>query len=140
MNATVKPTQLISFEKGKELNKNYNEKRSAMLMERMGMEDANAFWFSIEELERYITYVKETGEAKGYTVDGIRVYLGVYSSEEAKNADYTTVFLAPTVAKGAAQIQRDGTIPAPLNPIDITEIEPLNYGSMGNPPKLNYGG
>ncbi len=135
----VKPTQLISFDKGKELNKNYNEKRGALVTEKSGLEDANAFWFSIEELERYIAYVKENAVDKGYSVDGIRIYLGVYPETEEKNAGYTTVFLTPTGTAIDEQRTR-GVASLQGNALDITTIEPLNFGSMGNPPKLNYGG
>lgn len=134
----VKPTQLISFEKGKELNRNYNEKRGALVTEKSGVEDANAFWFSLEEIERYIAYVKDSGVEKGFTVDGIRIYLGVYSEAESKNAGYTTVFLTPTGAANQVMLTRDVSLQS--DSPDITEIEPLNFGSMGNPPKLNYGG
>jgi len=135
----VKPTQLISFEKGKELNKNYNDKRGTLVTEKSGLEDANAFWFSIEELERYIAYVKENAVEKGYSVDGIRIYLGVYPETEEKNAGYTTVFLTPTGTINDEQGTR-GSVSLQGNALDITTIEPLNFGSMGNPPKLNYGG
>lgn len=134
----VKPTQLISFEKGKELNKNYNEKRGALVTEKSGVEDANAFWFSLEEIERYIAYVKDNGVEKGFTVDGIRIYLGVYPETEYKNAGYTTVFLTPTGMANQVMLVRERSLQS--DSPDITEIEPLNFGSMGNPPKLNYGG
>lgn len=134
----VKPTQLISLEIGKELNKNYNEKRGAILAEKTAMEDANAFWFSIEELERYIAYVKDTAAEKELSVNGIRIYLGVYPETAEKNAGYTTVFLSPTGTAINEVVDRGVILQG--NSLDLTEIEPLNFGSMGNPPKLNYGG
>lgn len=125
-----RPTQLISVAKGKELNKNYNLKRAAGIKSLIGKEDANAVWFSIDELQNYIDYIKTEGAAKGHDVDGIRFYFGVYSdTESADKAGFTTLFLSPTCKLP------NSTVVAK----DMTDLELLNYGSMGNPPKIEYG-
>ena len=91
----MEPTQLISLEKARELNKNYNDTRAALHQQKLGKEDANAVWYSLQELENYIAYIKKQGVEKGYDVDGIRLYMGVYpSTDEASKAGYTTLFLA----------------------------------------------
>ncbi|MEO8235659.1 MAG: hypothetical protein ABI549_09620, partial [Flavobacterium sp.] len=134
----VKPKQLISVEKAKELNSNYNTKRSDLLFKTTGKEDANAIWYSIEELENYIEYIKSEGEQQGYTIDGIRFYFGVYSEAEEK-AGYTTIFLSPT-GKSVEESQLGKfEIGEEECSQDITTIESLNFGSMGNPPKMEYG-
>ncbi len=50
--------QLISVERGKELNRNYNEKM-ALLNRGEPLDDANAIWYSLEELETCIAYKKK---------------------------------------------------------------------------------
>lgn len=138
----VLPKQLISTEKAKELNQNFIAQRTDLLKKAMGKEDANAIWYSLEELENYIEYIKSSGSEKGYVVDGIRFYFGVYSETEGKGkAGYTTLFLSPTgksisekrVASSLLLEEETG------DSQDIALIEPLNFGSMGNPPKMEYG-
>jgi predicted Zn-dependent protease len=131
-----KPSQLISVEKGKELHKNYNEKIS-LLCKGENTADANAVWFSLNELENYIAYIKSEGIEKGYEVNGIRFYFGSYAATEKKGkAGHTTLFLSPTgnqIGQNETSQRTEG------NESDITELSPLNYGSMGNPPKMEYG-
>jgi predicted Zn-dependent protease len=131
-----KPSQLISVEKGKELNRNYN-KKIATLHKGENTSDANAVWFSLNELENYIAYIKSEGVDKGYEVNGIRFYFGSYAATEQKGkAGYTTLFLSPTgnqIGQNETSKRSDG------NESDITELSPLNFGSMGNPPQMEYG-
>lgn len=132
-----KPSQLISVEKGKELNKNYNEKFS-LLHKGKNTTDANAVWFSLQELENYIAYIKSEGMEKGYDVNGIRFYFGTYAQTEQKGkAGYTTLFLSPTGNQIGDNMTSKRTEEG--NESDITELSPLNFGTMGNPPKMEYG-
>jgi hypothetical protein len=137
---TLEPSQLISIEKAKELHENFNATRSHLHKKAMGKEDANALWYSLETLENYIAYIKTEGEKKGYDVDGIRFYFGVYSdSENADKAGHTTMFLSPTgntkkTNVTSKTVASDATISR-----DITELQPMNFGTMGNPPKMEYG-
>jgi len=133
----MEPTQLITLEKARELNKNYNDTRAGLHQQKLGKEDANAVWYSLQELENYIAYIKRQGIEKGFDVDGIRLYMGVYpATEEASKAGYTTIFLAPTGLAKNVQKQATNTGGSP----DILAINAMNFGSMGNPPKLKYGG
>jgi hypothetical protein len=137
--SVVLPKQLISADKAKELNQNFISKRGDLHDKALGREDANAVWYSLEELENYIEYIKSTGAENGYIVDGIRFYFGVYSEDEEKDkAGYTTLFLSPT-GKNAGQISKLTDPEEEGNSQDLVTIEPLNFGSMGNPPKKVYG-
>lgn len=132
--SAVQSSQLITFEKGKELNLNYIS-QSPLRLTAAGTDDANAVWYSLEDLENYISFIKNEGVQKGYTVDGIRFYIGKYSAGEANGrAGYTTIFLSPT---GTPVGQTTNS--ASQGSKDITIIKPLNFGSMGNPPKMTYG-
>lgn len=141
-----KPTQLITNDLALQLNSNYNMntlQSKAATVDSI-REDANAVWYSVEELERYINYVKTEGINKGYTVDGIRMYLGKYPNDPklGEKAGMTTVFLSPTGAKSDEQKAGIGTSNSTAdqeeNHYDITDLSPMNYGSMGNPPKMTY--
>lgn len=129
----MRPEKAISVETARELNENYNKTRANLHKTLLGKDDSNAVWYSLAELEEYINYIKTEGAQKGYTIEGIRIYMGVYP-ETASNgrAGYTTVFLAPTGRKTG-----DDAI-EPFSK-DILDIEAMNFGSMGHPPKLEYG-
>lgn len=136
------PTQLITTNIALDLNKRYNEKRSGLILSDIGKEDANAVWYSLEELENYINYIKTKGIEKGIEVNGIRFYIGVYPEDVVKykeKAGLTTIFLSPTKKKTSNISERSLVDTSSVEEnIDVTEIEPLNYGGYGNPPKITY--
>lgn len=140
MKTTInQPKQLITKEFAKQLNQEYNAERANLKARITHEEDANAVWYSLEELENYINYIKEEGESQGIEVTGIRFYLGVYpkNTEAKEKIGKTTIFLTPTKKNDVDGVMRFAVME---ENVDATEIEPMNYGTMGNPPKLEYGG
>jgi hypothetical protein len=146
-NPPAKPSQLITKEFAKELNLNYTNKRNdlaAKSSKSVKKEDANAIWYSIEALESYIHYIKTQGAEDGYEVDGIRFYFGVYpeTKEHGDKAGLTTLFLAPTGKKVAAETSQIKNFvaksAAEAPSADIQSLEPMNYGNIGRPPSLFY--
>ena len=136
------PTQLITSNLALDLNKRYNEKRSGLILSDIGKEDANAVWYSIEELENYINYVKTKGVENGIEVNGIRFYIGVYPEDGVKykeKAGLTTIFLSPTKKKTSSILEKSLDVNSSIEiNVDVTEIEPLNYGGIGHPPRITY--
>ncbi|MEE1898293.1 hypothetical protein GN157_03930 [Flavobacterium rakeshii] len=132
----TQPRQLISFSKAKELSANFVAQKKGKHVTLSGQEDANAIWFSLEELEKFVEYIKTEGNNQGFTVDGVRIYLGVYSDNETVGkAGFTTMFMSPTgYQSNTGNPGSGGNISQ-----DLTTVSPLNYGSMGNPPKMQYG-
>ena len=139
-NPPAKPSQLITKEFARQLNVNYNNKRASLRALKDEKEDANAIWYSLEELENYIHYIKTNGAKDGYNVDGIRFYFGVYPNDEkhGEKAGLTTLFLVPTGKKAAdsAKVQSFAMMQEASS--DIQSIEPMNYGIIGRPPSLLY--
>ena len=138
------PRQLINTDLARLFNSNYNETRHRLISSSIQREDANAAWYSLEELENYIHYIKIQGRNKGYNVSGIRFYLGAYpnTNEYGEKANLTTIFLSPTgnrlpTQKGNVINLPSATLLATENP-DIEEINPLNFGTMGPPPRMVY--
>jgi hypothetical protein len=136
----AKPTQLISNEYAKELHTNYDKTRSSIIEKEIGREDSNSTWYSLKELESYIHYIKTTGKQKGYTIDGIRFYFGVYPENEKdeSKAGLSTLYLVPTGSKEQIKLQKTAlsfsdTAPVPQN---VMALAPMNYGSIGHPPKM----
>ncbi|MBL0737820.1 hypothetical protein JI750_13025 [Flavobacterium sp. GN10] len=140
-NPPAKPSQLITKEFARQLNVNYNNKKASLSAKREQKEDANAIWYSLEELENYIHYIKTNGAKDGYNVDGIRFYFGVYPDDEAhgEKAGLTTLFLVPTGKKAKSnteQVQSFALMQEMSS--DIQSLEPMNYGNIGRPPSLLY--
>ncbi|BDU26342.1 MULTISPECIES: hypothetical protein [unclassified Flavobacterium] len=141
-NPPAKPSQLITKEFARQLNVNYNNKRASLTAKKTQKEDANAIWYSLEELENYIHYIKTNGANDGYNVDGIRFYFGVYPDDEkhGEKAGLTTLFLVPTgkkIENNTAKIQSFALVQE-ASSSDIQSLEPMNYGNIGRPPSLLY--
>jgi hypothetical protein len=56
-----------------EIVRNYKQQRWVQNSQRLGKEDSLSVWYSLEELEEFLTKIKENGG------DGVRLYFGVYS-------------------------------------------------------------
>lgn len=139
---TRKPKQLITKEFAKVLNDNYNKTRYPLIKNLIKKEDANAIWFSIEELENYIAYAKEEAAKQKFQMDGIRFHFGSYPEDKlyAEKAGLTTIFLAPTGKKiktNTTTKEQNLVQKSTLNE-ETLSIAPLNYGSIGNPPPVPY--
>ncbi|MET3026018.1 hypothetical protein ABXT06_05020 [Flavobacterium sp. UW10123] len=139
-NPPAKPSQLISKEFARQLNVNYNTKKASLRAGKEEKEDANAIWYSLEELENYIHYIKTNGAKDGYNVDGIRFYFGVYPDDEkhGEKAGLTTLFLVPTGKKAENNAQTQSFALMREASSDIESLEPMNYGNIGRPPSLIY--
>ncbi|MES2747713.1 MAG: hypothetical protein V4648_05010 [Bacteroidota bacterium] len=124
------PTQLITKAFAITLNQNYINERSRLISGEIGYDDANAIWYSLEELENYIAYIKSEAAKIDYTADGIRFYLGVYPNEPeyGDKAGMTNIFLSPTGYQNGQQSSN----------ADIADIDPMNGGGLGNPPIIDY--
>ncbi|MBC8756468.1 hypothetical protein H2O64_17470 [Kordia sp. YSTF-M3] len=122
--------KLITNEQAAELNACFKEKQSGRFS---AEEDDSNFscssWYSLEDLEGYINYVKQQALEKEVTVDGIRFYFGVYpeSTDDESKAGQNTLFMCPTTSS------RENCSK------DITEIPAMNLGDQGNPPQNDYG-
>lgn len=99
-------------------------------------------WYSVDQLLTYIDKSIETVESSGGKVDGFRVYIGVFPKKGEGDKDNTlTTFITPTGTMG--DVNQKGSISSlslPLRAVssDITAVDPLEYGSDGNPPSASY--
>lgn len=139
------PKGLITSAEAKELNQQFIKTRSKQLnkiIEKLdnkpNKKDSLSTWFSLEELENYIAYVKEQGVKKGITVNGLRVYLGAYKKnvKDASKNNYSTVFFAPTQAKKG--VLQKSSSDYTESSSDIEDIDALNLGGQGDPPNGPY--
>ncbi|WP_417362842.1 hypothetical protein [Galbibacter sp.] len=99
-------------------------------------------WYSVDQLLTYIDSSVEKVEASGGEVDGFRVYIGVFPKKgHGEKDNYLTTFITPTGRMGDAK-QKGNILPLSLplyaSSHDITAVDPLEYGSDGNPPAASY--
>ncbi len=123
------PKKCISVEEARELQNTWCDTRTPEIDKCLGFEDTREFWWSVEELQEYLKYVKKRSRKMGIKDPGIRMYFGAYSKEKCKmDRGYATAFLAATGSPAGSG--KDG---------DESEnnylIEPFNYGGPGFPPK-----
>lgn len=140
------PKQLITQALARDFNQRYISERSGIIEQSINRLDADAAWYSIEELENYLYYAKCEAKKSNKEINGIRFYLGVYPNDTVTykhKAGLTTIFLSPTmkrinVLKNANKMQLLQARAATEDNVDVTEVQPLNYGGMGHPPKIEY--
>ena len=123
------PKKCISVEEAKELQQNWCDHRAHHLHKCLGHEDSREFWWSVEELEEYLAYVKAESASQGIENPGIRVYFGAYSSKKCRHGKgLSTLFFAPTGARGKSLGKGDKSDP------NNYDIAPLNRGGGDYPP------
>ncbi|MEL0643696.1 hypothetical protein V6251_04830 [Olleya sp. Ti.3.14] len=145
------PIGLISLKKAEMYEKNYLENQYKFINEKLNqplvdtiegvdmqdnkyIKDSRAIRFSLEELENYIKYVKAYTD-KEYAKDEIslRVYFGAKNVKFEKDKDSvmrSTLFFIPTVK----EVTRNTEAPHQ----NINQLNPLNYGSAGDPDSIEY--
>lgn len=116
-----KPAKCISVQAARVLQDNWAETRKPAIDKALGYEDAREVFYTIEELEEFLNYVKVESEKQGISKAGIRIYLAAYNNDSSNKA---TVFLAPTMSDDK-------------NSNNNYTIDPFNEGQSGWPPK-NY--
>lgn len=136
-------SKLISQEEAKVLFDEYSRTNNMILTKaRNGNPDSRWYWFSIEEMESYIQYVKTNAEKQNLKDVGIRIYLGKYPESHPKNrmakpefGGYQTVFLMPTAKRSQDSLssqQRRGVIMDENE--DVENIQPMNMTNLSPPP------
>ncbi|WP_335966106.1 hypothetical protein [Galbibacter sp. PAP.153] len=100
-------------------------------------------WYSKEELFTYMTESIATVEENGGYVDGFRFYMAAFPKDEqyGEKNNALTIFITPTGSMNATY-ERASVLPNLAIPLyatqDITGVDPLEYGSSGEPPSRSY--
>ncbi|NIF05724.1 hypothetical protein F3J23_09725 [Chryseobacterium sp. Tr-659] len=138
--------KLISYREARVLYDEYSRTNDMVLTKyRNGEPDSRWYWFSLEEMEGYIRYVKENAKKQKLKNVGIRIYMGKYPVNQPKNrmakpeyAGYQTIFLVPTSKKD----KRNNTkvmsrTTATDENTTVESIEPMNMTNLAPPPKAS---
>ncbi|GAA4278416.1 hypothetical protein [Aquimarina mytili] len=124
------PKKCITVDEARELQKVWCDTRTPEIDKCIGFQDTREFWWSVEELEEYLKYVKKQSKKQGIDDPGIRIYFGAYPESKCKmHRGYSTVFLAPTGAP-AGSFGKGGDSAS-----NNYEIQPMNGAGAGFPPK-----
>lgn len=114
-----KPLKCITVEEARKLQDNWESTRAKIIDSNLGKIDSREFYYTIEELEEYLAYVKDESQKQGINNPGVRIYLGAYDDSKS---NYATVFIAPT--EGETKSSKNNY-----------SIDPFNFGQSGHPPK-----
>lgn len=132
-----KPAGLITPKEARALDQAYNIKHSIIndsLFKKSGTGDNRSAWWSIDDINSYLDYAENQAGELGYTLDGLRIYLGSYPDAKGE-AGLITMFFIPTGSESVAQGSMF-TLPQGRN--DIPGANGLNHGENGMPPGANY--
>ncbi|HLV39657.1 hypothetical protein [Xanthomarina sp.] len=129
------PKGLITPDEAKALDGAFNDRHALISESIVKRPDNRSAWWSLEDMQNYLKYAENESKELGYTMDGVRVYLGAYPTE--KEVGYTTMFIVPT---GHKNLSRGSSaffnMAAPGG--DIPGGSGLNKGEPGMPPLANY--
>ena len=135
---TIKPpVGVISPDKIKTLDQAYNERYKIIndsLFKESETGDNRSSWYKLDDIENYLAYAKQQANDNGYTLDGLRLYLGAHP-DTAKEKGLTTLFFVPTGHKNTSE---GSFVSMQKGSVDLPDSDGLNAGKTGMPPGANY--
>ncbi|MBU2940510.1 hypothetical protein KO494_13260 [Lacinutrix sp. C3R15] len=124
------PKGIITPEQAKILDDAYDSRHDLISDSIVGRPDNRSAWWSLEDIEGFISYAKKQSTELGYDMNGIRVYLGAH-----ENDGYTTVFMVPT---GNPSVSKGSMLSIAPGNGDVPGGNGLNDGGEGEPPRAKY--
>lgn len=134
----LEPKGIITPEQAKTLDEAFNSRHQLISDSIVKRPDNRSSWYSLSDMRNYFDYAENQAKGLGYTMDGIRVYLGAYP-DTANEVGYTTMFFIPTGTKNMAEgsMTMFNWNMAGSSP-DIPGGPGLNEGNHGDPPQANF--
>ena len=136
---TADPKGMITPQEAKALDEAFNSRHKLISDSIVKRSDNRSSWYSLEDVRNYLSIAEKQAADLGYTMNGIRVYLGAYPNT-SNEVGYTTMFFMPT---GTMNKNSEASMnllnfnfqtPKP----DIPGGTGLNGGEPGHPPSANY--
>lgn len=97
--------------------------------------DNRSSWWSIEDIQGFINHAENQAGELGYTMDGLRMYLGAHPNIKGETG-LTTIFIVPTGTENTSQGNMFPMLQGGSG--DIQGADGLNMGKNGSPPSHNY--
>ena len=133
--ASVKPPKgIITPGQGEALDRAFNSRHTLISDSIVKRPDNRSSWYSLQTMRDFLTYAEVQTKDMGYTMDGVRIYLGAYPNKP-DGVGYTTMFLMPT---GTQNVSEGSMISFAADSGDIPGASGLNLGGQGDPPNANY--
>ena len=125
------PKGLITPAEAKTLNDAYSA-RHQVISNRVTMRpDNRSSWYSLQDLQDFLSSAASQASELGYEMDGIRIYCGAYPDENGE-VGLSTSFIVPTGTPIEGGGEGNG------GSGDIQGANGLNKGGQGDPPGANY--
>ena len=133
--AMVTPKGIIKPAEAIKLDVAYNTRHQLISDSIVGKPDNRSSWWSLSDLEGFVSHAKNQADSLKYDLNGFRMYMGAHPIVKGQ-AGYTTIFIVPTgvpvLLKGTS-----GFAP-PTGNGDIPGADGLNDSANGNPPAASY--
>ncbi|MCM8570591.1 hypothetical protein NE848_14440 [Gramella jeungdoensis] len=97
-----RPAKCITIEKAKKLQKKWRDTRGKLFEDNEEYKDSCEVWYSLEELQEYINYVRDLSAEQGVEHPGISIWLAA-EDKKGKKDGISTVFLSATKESSAPQ-------------------------------------
>src|SRR5690606_5030340 len=134
----IAPSGIITPKEARTLDQAFNSRHQLISDSIVKRPDNRSSWYSLEDMRNYLDYAESETKGMGYTMDGIRVYLGAYPDIKGQ-VGYTTMFFIPTGYQATSQGNMTFlNFSAQGGKGDIPGAPGFNDGDMGNPPSANY--
>ena len=123
------------------LENQYRIINSAMsINQTQNFKDHREYWFALEELKNYISYIEHKADSLNYDRQGLGIRIYNAAKLDDDKSIKSTVFLIGTHLKSSPEASKAGFLNA-LNTSqngsneNIKSISAFNYGNSGMPPK-----
>ncbi len=103
-NLVKKAGRIVNSKHVDSLLSNYKKQRWVNNSKNLGKEDSLSVWYSIEELQAFVSTAKQNG------ADGIKMYFGVYDEHTANDVKYIGRQTVVLVASKTKELQNGTTI------------------------------
>jgi len=132
----TKPKGVITPAEAKVLDQAFSLRHQLISDSIVKQPDNRSSWYSLTDLRDYLNYAENQAKELGYTMDGVRVYLGAHPTVKGQ-VGYTTMFFIPTGYESVAEGNMLG-FSTRGGGKDIPGGGGMNAGGDGDPPGANY--
>jgi hypothetical protein len=136
LEATPKPKGVITPAEAKVLDQAFNTRHQLISDSIVKRPDNRSSWYSLTDMRDYLNYAENEAKGLGYTMDGVRVYLGAHATVKGQ-VGYTTMFFIPTGFQSVSEGNMLG-FSTRGGGKDIPGVGGMNGGEDGDPPGANY--
>jgi hypothetical protein len=129
------PKDTISVAEAKLLSKNWEERNPTEVDSTLEVEGSKkkirSVWWSLDDVNAYLAYAKAKSDTLGYTMTGVRVYLGNYGKvKDPIKKNRNTMFIVPTGPKNTSKASSLNLLLPPSD--DDIPAPPFNDGGGGD--------